>query len=120
IRSGGADYISHRGENGTRSPDLYENDSLVDTQGYLTDLFSQRSVDFIRQKHDRPFLLVITFNAPHWPWQGPGDKAYPDSVDFTAGGSPAVYAAMMKSLDEGVGKIMQALDDERLADQTIV
>lgn len=40
IHSGGADYISHKGQNGTREHDLYENDSLNYTQGYLTELFS--------------------------------------------------------------------------------
>jgi len=120
IHSGGADYISHKGENGTRSYDLYENDSPDYTKGYLTDLFSQRSVSFINQKHDKPFFLMVTYNAPHWPWQGPTDPAYPDSTDFTAGGSPAIYAAMMKSLDDGVGKIMEALDGSKLNNNTIV
>ncbi len=120
IHSGGADYISHKGENGTRAYDLYENDSLVNRDGYLTDLFSQKSVSFLHQQHNKPFFLMITFNAPHWPWQGPADLAYPDSVDFTAGGSPAVYAAMMKGLDDGVGKIMEAMDESSLNNNTIV
>jgi arylsulfatase A-like enzyme len=120
IHSGGADYISYRGANGTGTHDLYENDVMVYPQGYLTDLLTQKSVDFINQKHNKPFFLNINFNAPHWPWQGPSDKAYPDSMNFAEGGSPAVYAAMMKSLDDGIGKIMQALDDAQLTNETIV
>jgi len=120
IHSGGADYFNYQGTNGNRSHDLYENDVLVYPQGYLTDLLSQKSVDFIKQKHNKPFFLSINFNAPHWPWQSPADKPYPDSLNFTEGGSPAVYAAMMKSLDDGIGKIMQALDDAQLTTQTIV
>lgn len=120
IHSGGADYISHKGENGIRAYDLYENDSLVYTEGYLTDLFSQKSVSFINQKHNKPFFLMITFTAPHWPWQGPTDLAYPDTTDFTAGGSPYVYAAMMKNLDDGVGKIMEALNESQLNNNTLV
>ena len=120
IHSGAADYISYRGANGEGTHDLYENDVMVYPKGYLTDLFAQKSVDFINQKHNKPFFLNINFNAPHWPWQGPSDKAYPDSVNFTEGGSPSVYAAMMKSLDDGIGKIMQALDDAQLTNQTIV
>lgn len=54
------------------------------------------------------------------PWQGPSDPAYPDSIDFTEGGPAFVYAAMMKSLDDGIGKIMQALDEAQLSNQTIV
>ena len=120
IHSGGADYISHKGENGTRSLDLYEYDSLVNRKGYLTDLFSEKAVSFINQKHHAPFFLMLTYNAPHWPWQGPADMAYPDSMDFTKGGSPSVYAAMMKSLDDGIGKIMAALQESNLDKNTVV
>jgi arylsulfatase A-like enzyme len=117
IHSGAADYISHYGDG--RKPDLYENDLLVDADGYLTDLFTQKAVAYIKQKHSKPFFLAITYNAPHWPWQGPNDLPYPDSVDFREGGSAAIYAAMMKSLDDGIGNIINALD-EQLSKQTIV
>jgi arylsulfatase A-like enzyme len=117
IHSGAADYISHVGDG--RKPDLYENDVLVDTDGYLTELFTQKAVAYIKQEHSKPFFLAITYNAPHWPWQGPDDKPYADSVNFRDGGSPAIYTAMMKSLDDGVGNILSALD-EQLSNQTIV
>jgi arylsulfatase A-like enzyme len=120
IHSGAADYISYAGANGKRTYDLYENEVMVYPHGYLTELFTQKSVDFIKRTHDKPFFLNINFNAPHWPWQGPSDGAYPDSLDFREGGSRSVYAAMMKSLDDGIGKIMQALDDARLTNETIV
>ena len=120
IHSGGADYVSHIGANGAGTHDLYENEDMVYPKGYLTDLLTQKTIDFIKQKHDKPFFLNINFNAPHWPWQGPSDSAYPKSKDFTEGGSPAVYAAMMKSLDDGIGKIMQALDNAQLTNQTLV
>lgn len=118
FHSGRADYISHKGDG--RTHDLYENDNLVYPEGYLTDLFSQKAVAFIKQKHRKPFFLTITYNAPHWPWQGPTDKPYDDSTDFRKGGSPAIFAAMMKSLDDGVGSIMKTLDEEQLSNQTIV
>jgi arylsulfatase A-like enzyme len=97
---------------------LYENDVLVDTDGYLTDLFTERAIAYIKQKHNKPFFLAITYNAPHWPWQGPNDLPYPDSVNFRDGGSPDIYAAMMKSLDAGIGNIMNALDEQ--SNQTLV
>jgi arylsulfatase A-like enzyme len=118
IHSGAADYISHKGDGGKH--DLYENDSLVYPEGYLTDLFSQKAAMFIKRKHTKPFFLTITFTAPHWPWQGPEDKPYADSVDFRKGGSPAIYATMMKSLDDGIGEIIKALDDAQMSDNTIV
>ena len=118
IRSGAADYISHKGDR--RTHDLYENETPVYTEGYLTDLFTQKAIDFIKQEHSKPFFLTITYNAPHWPWQGPGDKAYADTVNYRSGGSAQVYAAMMKRLDDGIGKILKALDDENLSSRTIV
>lgn len=118
IHSGAADYISHKG-NG-KVHDLYENDSPVYSEGYLTDLFGEKAINFIRQKHNRPFFLVLNFNAPHWPWQGPEDKPYDDTVDFRSGGSATVYAAMVKSMDENIGKVIKTLDDLGLSSQTLV
>ena len=121
IHSAAADYFSHKsGLPGNRAHDLYENDKPVYPEGYLTDLFSQKSVAFIKRKHSKPFFLAITFNALHWPWQGPSDKPYADSVDFRKGGSSDIYAAMMKSLDDGIGEIMKTLDETQLSSQTIV
>lgn len=108
FRTGACDYISHKGDD--EKSDLWENDSLVDPQGYLTDLISEKAVSYISSKHDKPFFLVISFNAPHWPWQGPNDQPYPKGIDYRAGGSPETYKAMMKSLDDGVGRIMAAVD----------
>ena len=118
IRSGAADYISHMGTGDTH--DLYENEMQIYPEGYLTDLLSQKVVQYLKQKKDKPFFLSIMFTAPHWPWQGPHDVAYPDSVDFRTGGSRAIYAEMMIQLDEGVGSIMKTLDDEQLTNETII
>ncbi|MET0637769.1 MAG: sulfatase-like hydrolase/transferase [Chitinophagaceae bacterium] len=118
FRSGAADYMSHKGDE--RKHDFFENDSVVYPKGYLTDLIARKTVDFIQQKHTKPFFIVVAFNAPHWPWQGPTDMPYDDSTDFRKGGSAATYAAMMKSLDGAVGIIMKALDEEKLAPKTLV
>ncbi len=118
IHGGAADYISHKGGDGL--PDLYDNDTPVTQEGYLTDLFSQKASAYIKQKHRKPFFLTVAFTAPHWPWQGTGDKPYADSVDFRVGGSPAVYATMMKSLDDAIGVLMKSLDDAGLSNETIV
>lgn len=118
FKSGAADYISHKADG--RQHDLYENDVPVYPSGYLTDLFAQKVIAFLKQEHRQPFFLTITFNAPHWPWQGPTDKPYDDTVNFRRGGSAAIYTAMMTSLDDAVGVIMKTLDDQQLSGQTIV
>ncbi|MBC7948030.1 MAG: sulfatase-like hydrolase/transferase [Chitinophagaceae bacterium] len=118
IHSGAADYMSHKGDG--RRHDLYENESPIFPVGYMTDLFSQKAVRFLEQKHNKPFFLAVTYTAPHWPWQGRTDTAYGDTMNFRRGGSPARFAAMMQSLDEGVGEIMKALDKQNLSTNTIV
>ncbi|RYY16752.1 MAG: twin-arginine translocation pathway signal protein [Chitinophagaceae bacterium] len=123
IKSGGADYTSHRGATG--EPDLYENETPVTASGYLTDLIGQKAIAFLNREHSKPFFLSLQFTAPHWPWQAPGDKPMPDSlfgnpVRLAINGSPAIFAAMMKSLDEQVGKIMQVLKERGLDQNTVV
>jgi arylsulfatase A-like enzyme len=118
FKAGATDYISHKNQRG--KPDLYENDQLFQKEGYITDIFMEKAVDIISKPHQKPFFLALTFNAPHWPWQAPGDKAYPDTMKWTSGGSTAVYAAMMKSLDNAVGKIVKTVDDLKLSDNTVI
>ncbi len=108
FHSGAMDYISHGGEK--KGTDLYENNKPIRVQGYLTNMFREKVIEFLRRPHAKPFFLSITFNAPHWPWQGPTDKAYPDTMQMTAGGSKEIYAVMMKELDDAVGAILKEVE----------
>lgn len=119
FHGGGIDYTSHTGPRVT-TPALYENYTPLKKEGYFTDVLAEKAIEVINDTHSKPFFLAIMFNAPHWPWQAPGDKSYPDTMLWTAGGSPAVYAAMMKSLDDAVGSIVKTLDEKGLANKTIV
>lgn len=116
--SGASDYISHKSDG--RKDDLHEMDSVVHLDGYLTDLLADRAADYIKRERNKPFFMVMNFNAPHWPWQKRGDAPYPEAVRFTAGGSDETYTAMMSALDEAVGKILLALDESNQANNTIV
>jgi arylsulfatase A-like enzyme len=119
FKGGALDYISHTDILGNN--DLYENDTLIKRDGYLTDLLSERALSVINRPHRKPFFLCLMFNAPHWPWQAPGDSVYPKGrLNWMAGGSPATYAAMMKSMDDAVGRIMKALEQKKLANNTVV
>jgi arylsulfatase A-like enzyme len=62
----------------------------------------------------------LNFTAPHWPWQGPDDAAYPDTMRMSAGGSPLTYALMMKALDDAVGEIMKTVEKKSLANNTLI
>ena len=118
FHSGALDYVSHVAP--TRKPDLFHNTTPVKRQGYMTDILTEQAVHFISKKHSKPFFLSLQFSAPHWPWQGPGDGAYPDTIELRLGGSPSVYKAMMKSLDSAVGVVLKAVDDARLFQNTLI
>ena len=114
-----ADYASHV-DTETKKSEFQDGDRPVTTKGYLTDLFTERAVQFVSKKRDRPFFLNLEYNAPHWPWQGPGDPPYPDSLPSTAGGSRQVYGRMVRSMDEGIGRILAALEASGAARDTLV
>lgn len=119
---GTMDYFNH----GSKSPTpLYEQDIPVDRMGYATNLFGDRAVQAIEgyAKSRQPFLLSMHFNAPHYPWQGPDDEAESRRIkdlNHRDGGTQKVYATMVQSMDANIGKILQALDLQGLARNTIV
>jgi arylsulfatase A-like enzyme len=118
FHEGAIDYVSHTYMDGQNS--LYDNEIPVTQEGYMTDLLREQAILFLQRKHKKPFFLSIQFNAPHWPWQGPTDKKYSDSMPWREGGSPLIFSEMMKSLDEAVGAVLNALDSARLLTNTIV
>lgn len=123
--AGASDYHLHK--NGLGQPDLYENLTLVERNGYLTDLLTDRAVGYIKRRRSAPFYLSLHYTAPHWPWQ---DRKGGERVIFTdktiepvtmgGGGSLKLYAEMMRSLDEGVGRVMAALKSAGLERNTLV
>lgn len=125
ILSGAADYHEHK--NGLGEPDLFENLTPVQQNGYLTDLFTDRAVSYITRRRTAPFYLSLHYTAPHWPWQ---DRKGGEHVTFTdktiepitmgGGGSLKLYAEMVRSLDEGVGRVMKTLKAAGLERNTLV
>jgi arylsulfatase A len=82
-------------------------------------------VDFIAQHRNAPFFLYVAHEAPHVPFQGRNDSAYRfPGKEFTYYGraedKEAVYKEMMEVMDEGVGKIMRAVEENNLAENTLV
>jgi hypothetical protein len=102
------DYFTHRNIDG--EPDLWENGTLVERAGYMTDLITERSVAFIERHKDEPFFLYVAYNAMVPPVQPP-DR--PDDVRTSANwgqGGRAEYARMVERMDDGVGRILDALE----------
>jgi arylsulfatase A-like enzyme len=88
---------------------------------YLADFLTGKAVDFIRRHRAEPFFLYLPHFAVHSPWQGKKDLIERFQPKQPAGGhrSP-VYAAMIASVDESVGRVLRTLDELKLADNTLV
>ncbi len=121
VLSGATDYFTHAA-NG--AADLWENLAAVKRIGYLTDLLSDRAVQFVSRPRTRPFYLSLHFTAPHSPWEGPADAAIDHNSHgrgpMSEGGSLAIFAAMMKSMDDGIGRVLEALQHAGLERETLV
>ncbi len=127
---GAMDYFSHIDTAGRH--DLYEGETEVHEIGYYTELVSDRAANYIRSQGDEPFYLQVNYTAPHWPWEGPNDQAVSERVTQAQleglrtgifhyeGGSLATYQSMVAALDDGVGRVLDALEDTGKSENTIV
>jgi arylsulfatase A-like enzyme len=122
--SGGVDYFRHCSHNGAH--DLYEGDREQPAEGYLTDLISQRAVDFVRRMADQgaPFLLSVHHTAPHWPWETRDDASVAEQVKGNLfhlhGGNIHTYRRMIHHMDEGIGALVDALRASGQLEHTLI
>jgi arylsulfatase A-like enzyme len=125
FRSGSVDYYRHTALGD--SPDLWDDDEPVSQEGYMTELLGDRAVKVIGDyaRAGEPFLLSLHFNAPHWPWEAPGDQAESERLRGRGlldldGGSQDTYRRMIAALDLQVGRVLRALEEGGIAQDTIV
>jgi arylsulfatase A-like enzyme len=124
FRGGAVDYYRHA----YRTDDLWDDDVPVHQMGYLTDMLGSRAVEVVNgyAKAGRPFLMSLHFNAPHWPWEAPGDQAESErlrgatSLTDYDGGTQATYRHMVEAMDTQVGRVLEALRANGLTENTIV
>lgn len=109
-----------------RGYDLRKNLSIHwDDRGqYATDLFTDNAVETIKS-HDktRPMFMLLTHLAPHAaseqdPLQAPQDEI--DKFSYIKDKSRRKYAAMISKLDAGIGKVVKALDDNAMLENSVV
>lgn len=100
-------------------PDRQSNPEL---DPHWSDYIGDNSVDFIKENADQPFFLFMSFSAIHDPLIEKADSIamWRDHPGSVAPENNPIIAAMHSRLDRNVGKILDALDDARLADNTIV
>lgn len=86
--------------------------------GYLTDYWSDESLKVIEANKNRPFFLYLAHWGVHTPLQA--TKEDYDAVGDLGSHRLQVYAAMVRALDRSVGRVMDMLEEEGLADNTII
>jgi len=97
---------------------LLRNEQRVETDEYLTDELSNEAVDFIVKHHEKPFFLFLSYNAPHTPMQA--SQKYLDRFQHIDDRLRRVYAAMVSAVDDGVGRVLDTLDNLELDKKTLV
>lgn len=112
-------YYNHKTEQG--EPGLFENDQIVNREGYLTDLLTGAAVSFIERYKERPFFLTLAYNAALPPYQPPGlpEAEWNDGWDVNEA-SRTDYVRMVERMDHGIGAVLDKLDEEHLSDNTLV
>jgi N-acetylgalactosamine-6-sulfatase len=111
ILGGNADYFTHLEEGGAKV--LAHNGRLVDREGYLTDLFGDAAVEWLKGRGQRPFLLYLPFNAPHTPIQAPDDPTVRQ-------GHRPTFAKMVERMDYQIGRVLDQLNTMGAARDTVV
>jgi len=113
---GEIDYFTHAVGGKT---DWYRNNKLVNEKGYVTTLLGDDAVRFIdKQSANKPFFMYLAFTAPHTPFQVP--QEYIDKYKQISDANRRTYAAMITAMDEQIGRIVNALEERGLRQNTLI
>src|SRR5690606_9641831 len=96
----------------------YNGGEWFEPNGYLTDFYTDEAVKVIEQNRNRPFFLYLAHWAVHTPLQAA--KADYEALSHIEDHTERVYAAMIRALDRSVGRVMEALKENGLDENTIV
>jgi len=93
------------------------NECVVENK-YLTEKLTDEAISFVDRNKSNPFFLYLPYNAPHAPLQVP--KKYYEQFANIKDPVKRTYAAMIKKLDDDVGRLMDHVDSLGLSENTIV
>jgi Arylsulfatase A and related enzymes len=100
------------------SGQFWRNQEEIPKPAYLTDGFGEAAVDFVNRHAGRPFFLYLSFNAPHAPMQAPDH--YLERFNHISDPGRRIYAAMTAAMDDSIGRVLAALREKGVADNTLV
>lgn len=122
--SGNVDYFSKVDQAG--SYDWWHDEQAVQEEGYVTHLITAHALEFIEKHRDRPFCLYVAHEAPHYPYQGPQDRAFRSvgssqvRQDLAPEQIRRAYRSMVVEMDRGIGQILDRLAELGLQERTFV
>jgi arylsulfatase A-like enzyme len=85
---------------------------------YMTDYLTDEAIKVVAANRHRPFFMYLAYNAPHTPLQATRDDY--DALSHIEDHTTRVYAAMIRSLDRNIGRVLQSLKDQGVDDNTLV
>lgn len=91
---------------------------VEDPDFYTTDAYGDRAVDWLGKQQDKPWLLYVPFNAQHAPLQAP--QEYLDRFKNIDKENRRTFAAMMSSMDDAVGKVLDKVRDMGQEENTLI
>ena len=97
---------------------LLKNNQRIDEQEYLTDALSREAVSFVAKNASQPFFLYLAYNAPHAPLQA--TEKYLSRFSHIGDKKRKKYAAMVSSVDDGVGMVLDKLKELNIHENTLV
>ena len=117
--AGGVSPWNHFYKKGQFSRTWHRNEKLIDEPGHVTDLITQEAVNWIARQGAEPFFLYVPYTAVHLPVKEPPEWVERVPADIQ-GEVARHYAACIMHLDDGVGKILAALEARGVRDNTLV
>ena len=106
------DYFKHTNQRG--QTDWWRDNKQVEEEGYTTTLFADAAIKQLKKRDPKkPFYLQVAFNAPHATLAAPKELTDKHKSD-------GLYNAVVDGLDQGIGRILAALDEQGLRENTLV
>lgn len=96
----------------------HNNSDRFEPDTHMTDYFSRQAVKVIEANRNRPFFLYLAYNAPHTPLQA--ERKDYEALAHITDHTERTYAAMLRGLDRGIGQVLDALESNGIADNTLV
>lgn len=97
----------------------YQNDEEIKSEGYSTDYFTEKAIDFIERSRLKPFICYLPYNIPHSPFQVP-EKYFLKYLESGLDSTLSAIYGMVENMDENIGKVLQKLEMLNLVDNTII